>query len=398
MMNNLSDRISNLAESQTIAMAQKSREMKEKGIDVISLSLGEPDFDTPDFIKEAAKKAIDDNYTHYPPVPGYLELRKAIAQKLKRDNNLEYGPENIVVSTGAKQSLMNVVLSMVNPGDEVILPAPYWVSYKAMVELAEGVPVVIPTSVDADFKISADDLKKYIKRKTKLIIFSSPCNPSGSVYSKEELKQIADVIKAKDDLFVISDEIYELINFSGQHESLAQFEAIKDQVITVNGVSKGFSMTGWRIGYIAAPEWIAKACTKIQGQFTSGASTIAQMAAKAAVEADPSVVVPMKEKFKERRDLMLSLLYEIPNFQTHVPEGAFYLFPNVSRYFGKAYGEYEIENDTDLCFYLLQEANVAVVPGSAFGSPECLRISYATSEDILREAMNRIKTALDKLA
>lgn len=396
-MNNLSDRITNLSESQTIAMAQKSRDMKAQGIDVISLSLGEPDFNTPDFIKEAAIEAINNNQTYYPPVPGFMELRKAIAAKLKRDNNLEYTAENIVVSTGAKQALINAVLSIVNPEDEVILPAPYWVSYKAMVELAEGISVVIPTQVENDFKFTAEQLRSSIKRKTKLIMFSSPCNPSGSVYSKEELSEIAKVIAAKDDLYVISDEIYELINFSGEHASLAQFDEIKDRVITVNGVSKGFSMTGWRIGYIAAPVEIAKAATKMQGQYTSGANTIAQMAAKAAVEADPTVVDPMKAKFLERRDLMLQLVSEIPGFKSHVPEGAFYLFPDVTALFGKQNGSNTIQSDADLCAYLLEEAHVALVPGSAFGSPECIRISYATDEETLKEAMKRVKEAILKL-
>lgn len=396
-MNNLSDRITNLSESQTIAMAQKSRDMKAQGIDVISLSLGEPDFNTPDFIKEAAIEAINNNQTYYPPVPGYMELRKAIAAKLKRDNNLDYAAENIVVSTGAKQALINAVLSIVNPEDEVILPAPYWVSYKAMVELAEGIPVVIPTQVENDFKFTAEQLRSSIKRKTKLIMFSSPCNPSGSVYSKEELAEIAKVIAAKDDLYVISDEIYELINFSGEHASLAQFDEIKDRVITVNGVSKGFSMTGWRIGYIAAPVEIAKAATKMQGQYTSGANTIAQMAAKAAVEADPTVVDAMKAKFLERRDLMLQLVSEIPGFKSHVPEGAFYLFPDVTALFGKENGSVTIQSDADLCAYLLEEAHVALVPGSAFGSPECIRISYATDEETLKEAMKRVKEAILKL-
>lgn len=396
-MNNLSERITNLSESQTIAMAQKSRDMKERGIDVISLSLGEPDFDTPEFVKNAAIDAIHNNITHYPPVPGFPELRNAIAQKLKRDNNLDYTAENIVVSTGAKQSLINVVLSLVNPNEEVILPAPYWVSYKAMVELAEGHPVIIPTDVEADFKFTADQLRRSINRKTRLVIFSSPCNPSGSVYSREELSAIADVIAAKDDLYVISDEIYELINFKDEHVSLAQFDKIKDRVITVNGVSKGFSMTGWRIGYIAAPIVIAKAATKMQGQYTSGANSIAQMAAKAAVEADPEVIAEMKAKFLERRDLMLQLISEIEGFKSHTPEGAFYLFPDVSAFFGKTNDKFKIKSDLDLCEYLLEEARVALVPGSAFGSPNCIRISYATDEKTLKEAVKRIQAALEKL-
>lgn len=397
-MDQISQRVANMAESETLAMARLSRELKAQGHDVISLSLGEPDFDTPEFVKEAAKKAIDDNNTHYPPVNGFLELRQAISNKFKRDNGLTYSPEQIVVSTGAKQSLMNVVLSLVNPGDEVILPAPYWVSYSAMAEFAEGKVVELPSSVETDYKISAEALAKAITPKTRLIMFSSPCNPSGSVYTKEELKAMADVIEQNPHVMVIADEIYELINFGGKHESLAQFESIYDQVITVNGVSKGFAMTGWRIGYIGAPKWVADACNKIQGQFTSGASTISQVAAMAAIDAEPSTMDYMKEAFLKRRDLLLAELKTIDGFISHVPQGAFYVFPDVSAWIGKKHEGGEITNAGDLCMFLLHEAKVAMVPGDAFGTPGCLRISYATSEEQLKEAVRRIKAALTKLS
>lgn len=396
-MKRLSDRINRLSESQTIAMAAMSRELKNKGIDVISLSLGEPDFDTPDFIKEAAKKAIDENYTHYPPVPGYLEVREAISKKFKRDNNITYSPNQIVISTGAKQALMNIVLSLVNPGEEVILPAPYWVSYYAMAEMAEAKIVEMPTSVENDFKITAQELKETITPNSRLIMMSSPCNPSGSVYTKDELKAIADVVAENPHVYIIFDEIYEHINFTEAHASLAQFDHVYDQVITVNGVAKGFAMTGWRIGYIGAPEWIAKAATKIQGQFTSGANTIGQMATKAAVEADPKQVYFMRDQFQSRRDLMISLLSEIPGFKLSIPTGAFYLFPDVSAYFGKKFEDQVIENSTDLSMYILNEAHVALVTGEAFGSPNCIRFSYAAHEDVLKEAVNRIKEGLAKL-
>lgn len=394
----LSDRINSLSESQTIAMSAKSREMRSSGIDVISLSLGEPDFDTPEFIKDAAKQAIDDNFTHYPPVPGYLEVREAISSKFKRDNDLNYSPEQIVLSTGAKQSLANVILSLVNEGDEVILPTPYWVSYVELVKLAGGIPTYIKTTVDTEFKITAQQLEEAITERSKLMIFSSPCNPSGAVYSKTELSQLKDVIKQHQNLFVIADEIYELINFGSEHASLASFPEVYDQVITVNGVSKGFAMTGWRLGYIGAPLWIAKACTKMQGQFTSAPSGISQKAAQAAVESDPQKVAYMKDSFIKRRDLVLELLEQIPGVRCTVPPGAFYLFPDVSAYLGKSYEGREINNTTDLCMFLLEKGHVALVTGEAFGVSECVRISYAASEKDLIEAMNRIKNTLSLLS
>ena len=396
-MNRLSDRINRLAESATLAMSRKSRELQAEGVDVINLSIGEPDFDTPEVIKQAAIQAIEDNITHYSPVPGFPELRSAISDKLKRDNNLDYAPEQIVVSTGAKQSIANVILSLVNPGDEVLLPSPYWVSYLEMVKMAEGTPVMVSANLENDFKITAEQLESAITEKTKLIIFSSPCNPSGSVYSGEELKALAEVISTHDDLYVIADEIYEHIIFEGTHTSLASFDSVKDRVITVNGVSKGFAMTGWRIGYIAAPDWIVKACTKIQGQFTSGASTISQKAAEAAMKMDKSSTITMKDIFLTRRNLLLELLKDIPGLTANVPQGAFYVFPNISAYLGKANGENTIENASDLCMYLLNEAHVALVTGEAFGEPEYLRISYACSEDTIRESVQRISSALAKL-
>lgn len=396
-MSKLSDRINNLAESQTLAMAKKSRELQAQGKDIISLSIGEPDFNTPDFIKDAAKKAIDNNITRYTPVPGILEVRKAISEKFKRDNNLNYTSEQIVVSTGAKQSIANVILSMVNPGEEVIVPIPYWVSYIETIKLAEGIPVTIPTSVESNFKITPEQLKKAITPKTKMMVFSTPCNPSGSVYSKEELKALAEVIIQYPDLYVISDEIYEYINFIGKHESLAQFDFIYDRVITVNGVSKGYAMTGWRIGYIGAPKWIADACEKMQGQFTSGACSIAQMAAMEGVKAEPSVTFEMRDAFKKRRDLVLGLLKEIPGLKMNTPNGAFYIFPDISSYFGKSYNNYHIKNSNDLSMFLLEVGNVALVSGDAFGDDNCIRFSYATSEDRLIESVKRVKDALAKL-
>jgi aspartate aminotransferase len=396
-MSKLSDRINNLAESQTLAMAKKSRELQAQGKDIISLSIGEPDFNTPDFIKEAAKRAIDNNITRYTPVPGILEVRKAISEKFKRDNNLNYTSEQIVVSTGAKQSIANVILSMVNPGEEVIVPIPYWVSYIETIKLAEGIPVTIPTSVESNFKITPEQLKKAITPKTKMMVFSTPCNPSGSVYSKDELKALAEVIIQYPDLYVISDEIYEYINFIGKHESLAQFDFIYDRVITVNGVSKGYAMTGWRIGYIGAPKWIADACEKMQGQFTSGACSIAQMAAMEGVKAEPSVTFEMRDAFKKRRDLVLGLLKEIPGLKMNTPDGAFYIFPDISSYFGKSYDNYHIKNSNDLSMFLLEVGNVALVSGDAFGDDNCIRFSYATSEDRLIESVKRVKEALAKL-
>jgi len=396
-MSKLSDRITNLAESQTLAMAKKSRELQSQGRDIISLSIGEPDFDTPDFIKEAAKRAIDNNITRYTPVAGIPELRKVISEKFKRDNNLNYTPEQIVVSTGAKQSLANIILCLVNPGDEVIVPIPYWVSYIETIKLAEGVPVTIPTTVESEFKITPEQLRKAITSKTKMIVFSTPCNPSGSVYNKEELKALSEVIIQYPDLYVISDEIYEHINFIGKHESIAQFDFICDRVVTVNGVSKGFAMTGWRIGFIGAPLWISQACEKMQGQFTSGASSVSQMAALEALKADPSVTYGMRDAFRKRRDLVLRLLKDIPAIKTTIPDGAFYIFADISFYFGKSFKNYHIKNSNDLSMYLLEEGNIALVSGDAFGDDNCIRFSYATSEEKLIESVKRVKEALAKL-
>ncbi|MBX2960760.1 MAG: pyridoxal phosphate-dependent aminotransferase [Flavobacteriales bacterium] len=390
----LSDRINSLSESQTLAMARLSRELIAQGKDIISLSIGEPDFDTPQFIKDAAKKAIDENYTHYTPVPGYPELRKAISLKFKRDNNLDYSPEQIVVSTGAKHSLTNLALTILNPGDEVIVLAPYWVSYIDMIKIAEGKPVIINSGIEADFKVTASQLEKAITPKTRMLWFSSPCNPSGSVYSKDELLAIAQVIAKHPNIIIVADEIYEHINFLDKHQSIAQFDFIKEQVVTINGVSKGFAMTGWRIGYIGAPKWIADACTKMQGQFTSGTCSIAQKAAQAALEADPSSIIPMQEAFKKRRDLVLKLMSDIPGLILNEPKGAFYVFPNISYFFGKSDGETTIKNADDLSMFLLNKGLIALVSGDAFGNPECLRLSYATSEDILIEAIKRMKNAL----
>lgn len=394
MNKTLSNRINNLSESQTLAMTRLSRELQAEGKDVISLSIGEPDFDTPQLIKDAAKKAIDENYTHYTPVPGYPELRKAAANKLKRDNNLDYSFEQIVVSTGAKHSLTNLALSILNPGDEVILLAPYWVSYIEMIKIAEATPVIVNTTIETDFKITIDQLKNAITSKTRMIWFSSPCNPSGSVYTKEELLAIAELVKNYPDIIIVSDEIYEHINFVGKHESIAQFDFIKDQVVVVNGVSKGFAMTGWRIGFIAAPKWIADACTKMQGQFTSGTCSIAQKAAEAALEADTSIVNDMVAAFQKRKELVYGLMKDIPGIKMNQPKGAFYFFPDVSSYFGKSYNGEVIKDATDLCMFLLNKGLVALVSGDAFGNPECLRISYATSEEVLKESINRIKNTL----
>lgn len=394
----VSDLLNRLPESATLAMARMSRELKEEGKDVISLSLGEPDFNAPDFVKEACKQAVDDNYSHYPPVNGYGELREAICHKFKRDNGLVYTPDQIVVSTGAKQTISNIVYALVNPGDEVLLPAPFWVSYAAMVQLAGGVPVIIPTQIENDFKITAEELKAHISDKTRLMIYSSPCNPSGSVYSKDELTALAEVIKSKPDFFVVSDEIYEHINYTGEHASLGIIPGIFDQVITVNGVSKAFAMTGYRIGYLGAPTWIAKACSKMQGQVTSAPSGVSQMAAKAAVLADPSSVSYMKDAFLKRRDMMLEKLGEIPGLKLNVPEGAFYIFPNCMELLGTLteHGQ-EINTSSDLCMYLLQAENVALVAGDAFGAAECFRLSYAASEEMLVEAAVRMKRAFGKL-
>jgi len=396
-MIHLSDRLMAMEESATIAMSRISRELKASGKDIISLSLGEPDFYTPEFIKDAAKEALDQNYTMYTPVAGYDDLRESISLKFKRDNGLDYAKDQIVVSTGAKQSIANAVLSCVNPGDEVIIPAPYWVSYIEIVKIAEGVPVIVEAGIENDFKMSADQFRKAITSKTKMMIFSSPCNPTGSLYSKEELRELANVLHQNPSIVVISDEIYEHINFIGKHESLAQFPEIFDQVITVNGVSKAWAMTGWRLGYIGASKLIAEACNKVQGQFTSATCSISQRAAIAAMHADPSVLDEMKKAFKNRRDLVLNKLAQMKGVRANKPEGAFYIFPDISSFFGKSFDGKTIHTAQDLCLYLLSEAMVALVSGESFGAPNCLRISYATSEEILEKAMDRIAIALEKL-
>lgn len=393
-MNALSDRINNLSTSQTLAMAAKARELKAQGKDIISLSLGEPDFNTPDFIKEAAIQAIHDNYSTYTPVDGYAELKEAICRKFKRDNGLDYKPSQIVVSTGAKQSLYNIAQVMLNDGDEVILPAPYWVSYYEIIKLSGGVPIEVPTTVETDFKMTPQQLEAAITPKTKMMWFSSPCNPSGSVYNREELTALAKVLEKHPHIYVVSDEIYEHINFSGTFCSIASIPGMFDRTITVNGVAKAFAMTGWRIGYLGGPEFLAKACTKMQGQVTSGANSIAQRATITAVDADPSVLNDMVQAFHRRRDLVVGLVREIPGMKINVPEGAFYVFPDVSSYFGKTFKGMAVNNADDLAMYLLEYANVATVTGDAFGNPSCLRISYATSEDLLTEAFRRIKEAL----
>jgi|TARA_B110001454_G_scaffold196632_1_gene199629 aspartate aminotransferase len=393
----ISDRVNRLSESATIAMARKARELKSQGIDIISLSLGEPDFNTPDFIKVAAKEGIDKNFSKYMPVNGYQDLREAISHKFKRDNGIDYSPDQIVVSTGAKQSIANVVLSLINPGDEVIVPAPYWVSYAEIIKMAEGIPVFIETSIKNDFKISPLELKGAISSKTKMMIYSSPCNPSGSVYSKEELRSLADVLVNYPSITVVSDEIYEHINFTGSYFSIGAFSDMYNQVVTINGVSKSFAMTGWRLGYIGAPLSIAQACTKIQGQFTSGTSGISQRAAIAAVSADPSVVHEMRDAFLSRRDFILEELNKINGIIINQPQGAFYVFPDISSFFKKSYGDFTISNSDQLAMYILETAKVAVVTGNAFGSPNCIRISYAASMESLKEAMKRIATSLNNL-
>ena len=394
-MNQLSDRVLNMSTSATLAMAAKTRELKAQGKDIIGLSLGEPDFNTPDFIKEAAKKAIDDNYNSYSPVDGYVDLKEAIINKFKRDNQLSYKPSQIVVSTGAKQSLANVAAVMLNNGDEVILPCPYWVSYSDIVKLNDGVPVEVQTSIENDFKLTASQLEAAITPKTKMIWYSSPCNPSGSVYSKQELRELADVLKKHPNIIVVSDEIYEHINFVGEHASMAQFEDMYDRTVTVNGVSKAFAMTGWRIGYIGAPEYIARACNKMQGQITSGANCIAQRATITALNESPDKIQFMVDEFKKRRDLITGLLNEIPTFKNNVPEGAFYVFPNISYYFGKTLRGHHIKNADDFSMYLLEEALVATVTGDAFGNPNCIRLSYAASTEQITEAVRRIKASLE---
>jgi aspartate aminotransferase len=396
-MAHLSDKVNLISESQTIAMARKSRELKAQGIDIISLSLGEPDFKTPDVIKQAAIKAINEDFTYYTHVSGYVELRQAIAHKFKRDNGLDYTADDIVVSSGAKQSIANAVLCLINPGDEVIIPAPFWVSYLEILKLAGGVPIIIDTTIENDFKITAEELKAHITPKTRMMMFSTPCNPTGSVYSKQELRAIADVVKQYDELYIMSDEIYEHINFVGGHESMAQFPDIKDRVITINGVSKGFAMTGWRGGIMAAPKWIAQACDKMQGQFTSGTCSITQKAMHAAMELPAESTYYMRDAFLKRRNLVLELMKDIPGFKTNIPDGAFYVYPEVSALFGKKYNEYNINNATDLSMFLLDIAHVALVPGAAFGDDKYIRFSYATSEDKLTEALKRMKEAIEKL-
>jgi aspartate aminotransferase len=393
----LSSLLQRFAEPETLKMAKLGRELRAKGIDVIDLSLGEPDFDTPDHIKEAAKKAIDDNWSHYPPVAGYPDLREAICAKFKRDNDLVYKPENIVVSTGAKQSLANAILAVVDEGDEVIIPAPFWVTYSELVKIAGGKPVILRTSMESGYKLSASELSDAITEKTKLFLFSSPCNPSGSVYTRQELEELAEVFSTHSNIFIISDEIYEYINFVGKHESIAQFDSIKDQVIIVNGLSKGFAMTGYRLGYIAANTEVAKACEKIQGQFTSGANAITQRAAIVALTSDLRPTFEMAKEFTRRRERILKLMSEIPNCDCSTPDGAFYIFPNVSAYFGKKIGEAIVQNADDICMYLLNDAHVSTVTGRAFGEPNCIRISFANSMQKIDEGMKRIREALAKL-
>jgi len=396
-MNKVADRLNSIEESQTIAMSKLCRELQEKGFDVINLSLGEPDFVTPDNIRAAGKKAIDDGYTHYTPVSGFADLRKAISEKFKRENNLVYAPDQIVVSTGAKQSIANVVLSLVNPGDEVIVPTPYWVSYTQLIKLAEGIPVYMNTGIDADFKITPAALEKALTPKTKMFIFSSPCNPTGSVYSAGELKALAAVFAKHPGVLILSDEIYEHIRFSEVHSSIAQFDEVKEQVIIVNGVSKGYAMTGWRIGYIAAPKWIAQACDKMQGQFTSGTSSISQKAALEAVSSDWSMYKKMQDTFRRRRDMVVNMMKQIKGLKVNDPQGAFYVFPDCSYFFGKSNGSVKINNCNDLCMYLLDDAKISVVTGEAFGDKNCFRLSYATSDDLLMKAVDRMKISLDKL-
>jgi aspartate aminotransferase len=393
----LSSLLSRFAEPETLKMAKLGRELRAKGIDIIDLSLGEPDFDTPQHIKDAAKKAIDENWSHYPPVAGYPELREAVCKKLKRDNDLDYKPENIVVSTGAKQSLANAILSLVDVGDEVIIPAPFWVSYSELVRIAGGVPVIVRTALENKYKITPQELEECITEKSKLFLFSSPCNPSGTVYTKEELAALVGVFVKHPGIFIISDEIYEYINFIGHHESIAQFDIIKDRVIVVNGLSKGFAMTGYRLGYIAANPVVAKACEKIQGQFTSGANSITQRAAITALTTDLRPSMEMTKEFTRRRERILQLLKNIPGTHGAEPDGAFYIFPVMSSFFGKSDGEEVISNADDLCMYLLNKAHVSTVTGRAFGEPDCIRISFANSMEKIEEAMSRIKEALGKL-
>ena len=396
-MAQLSDRLNRLAPSATLAMSQKSSEMKAQGIDVINMSVGEPDFNTPENIKEAAKKAIDDNFSRYSPVPGYPDLRKAIVAKLKNENGLDYTVNEVIVGTGGKQGICNVILALVNPGDEVIIPAPYWVSYPQMAKLAGGVPVIVNAGFDQDFKMTPEQLEAAITPKTKMLILCSPSNPTGSVYSKEELAALADVLRKHPDVFVLADEIYEHINYIGKHHSIAQEPGLKEQVIIANGVSKAYAMTGWRIGFLAGPEWIIKGCNKLQGQYTSGTCSVSQKAAEAAYTLDQSTVEEMRQAFERRRDLIVKLAKEVPGLEVNIPQGAFYLFPKCNSYFGKSNGDKTINNSTDFAMYLLEEAHVATVGGDAFGDPDCFRMSYATSDENIKEAIRRIKEALSKL-
>lgn len=396
-MAELSNRLNRLAPSQTLAMSQKSGEMKAQGIDVINMSVGEPDFNTPDHIKEAAKKAVDENFSRYSPVPGYMDLRKAIVAKLKNENNLDYTTSEILVSSGAKQSVCNTVMALVNDGEEVIIPAPYWVSYPQMVKLAGGTPVIVNAGFEQNFKMTPEQLEAAITPKTRMLILCSPSNPTGSVYTKDELEALAEVIKRHDDLFVLADEIYEHINYVGKHESIAQFPGMKERTIIVNGVSKAYAMTGWRIGFIAAPEWIVKGCNKLQGQYTSGPCSVSQKAAEAAYTTSQECVETMRKAFERRRDLIVELAKEIPGLEVNCPQGAFYLFPKCSGFYGKSYEGKTINNSTDLAMFLLEEGHVATVGGDAFGDLECFRMSYATSDDNIREAMRRIKETLAKL-
>lgn len=398
-MEQVAERLARLSISETLAMTQKSRELQAKGYDVINLSIGEPDFDTPEHIKEAGKKAIDENFSHYTPVPGYQELREAVSRKFKRENNLDFSPEQIVVSNGAKHSIANLTLALLDDGDEVIIPIPYWVSYVDLVKLAGANPITIESSIENDFKVTPEQIEAAITPKTKAFLFSSPSNPTGGLYTKDELEAIANVFAKHERVIIYSDEIYEHINFDGKHESIAQFDCLKDQVVVINGVSKGYAMTGWRIGYVGAPLWIAKACTKLQGQLTSGASSIAQKASIEALDSPLSTIAikEMLEVFRRRRDLVLDLLKDIPGLKANVPQGAFYVFPEISSFFGKSNGEITIENSTDLAMYLLNKVHVAVVAGSAFGDPKCIRLSYATSDEMLKDAISRIKKALAEL-
>lgn len=396
-MAELSNRLNRLAPSQTLAMSQKSGEMKAQGIDVINMSVGEPDFNTPDHIKEAAKKAIDDNFSRYSPVPGYMDLRKAIVAKLKNENHLDYTTSEILVSNGAKQSVCNTVMALVNDGEEVIIPAPYWVSYPQMVKLAGGTPVIVNAGFEQEFKMTPEQLEVAITPKTRMLILCSPSNPTGSVYTKDELAALAEVIKRHEGMYVLADEIYEHINYVGKHESIAQFPGMKERTIIVNGVSKAYAMTGWRIGFIAAPEWIVKGCSKLQGQYTSGPCSVSQKAAEAAYTTSQECVETMRKAFERRRDLIVSLAKEIPGLKVNCPQGAFYLFPKCSGFYGKSYEGKTISNSTDLAMFLLEEGHVATVGGDAFGDPDCFRMSYATSDDNIREAMRRIKETLAKL-